>query len=203
MKWIRKAALMGIIFLMSWNAPQYAQQGCEYPSMGLQDRVNLFINMGLRVTNTQLSGWGPEGDTYTIGLALHIVTDGNYIIQQSDLDQGLQNLENALATANISFVVAYQDTIQVGSGYDIVDLGEQEALASANNKENLVNIYIVKSLEHGKGVATFSPVQTDWFNDIYPAECERHEQYIFSNITSASEETLPHEMGHFLDMAYV
>ncbi len=141
-----------------------------------------------------------ESCEFKINLAIHIVTDedGNYGVNDSDLQSGLQILTDALDHINISYDIILQETIK-NDDYVQTTLEEEEALAAQYNLPDAVNIYFVYGAQN-KGLATFSPVQQAWYNAVHAENQRRYEQYIIIENAYAGTSTLAHEMGHFFDL---
>lgn len=142
------------------------------------------------------------GDTLTVGLALHLVgrSDGSGLILEATLQQGLSILQEAFDQARIRFVVLWRDTI-LSDYFASATVASEEALASALNKPNLINLYYKPSVVGGGGLAAFSESVMEWYNIWLDSACRRNSQYIMIGNLSAGTTTEPHEMGHYFDLA--
>ncbi|MFA7332537.1 MAG: reprolysin-like metallopeptidase [Candidatus Delongbacteria bacterium] len=134
-----------------------------------------------------------EQASYLVYLAFHVVrtSSGTGGIPQSQLDQALLDLAAEYDEINICFFVAYQDTINNSTYYNLDNGTERSALKAINNQPNALDCYFVNYDEGYCGVSAFS-----WSAD---------QAVSFANDcvgVASNPSTFPHEIGHYFDLLH-
>jgi len=139
----------------------------------------------------------PFAASYCVPIARHIVreSDGTGGISLTQLDQGLQDVNNAYAVMGIEFAYLPDiDYIDDDDYYFNIDTqGELDALRGINPVANAINVYFTSTASIDTfglcGLASFS---TDAVQGIV----------MVNGCTGTPENpsTYPHEIGHYLDL---
>lgn len=134
---------------------------------------------------------GRDTGVFLVYMAFHVVREsgGTGGIPQSQLDQAMVDLAAAFEGTLICFTVAYQDTIDSSTYYNLDSSVERQALKAINNQPHMIDCYFVNDDNGACGASSFSWATVQGIT--------------FTNSCiglPTNPSTFPHEVGHYFNL---